>query len=366
MPGVTEHGFAQREMNRCGWSQGKGLGKTESGMKEAIKVKLKNNTGGLGHDEGTQFTFHWWDHIFNKAANSFKVSEGDDGTALIEKCEGKKITPVLISNKKPLSSKYANADLMYGTFVKAGTYHADKDLAEKTKKDDDDGVIMIDNNDSSDDSSDDEDGSLTVNDTLERTFKKTGLTGHKAARHGFNLCGKLARLENQEQTQLPASESKTQVNDVKNDRKRKVDSSDDEGESSDDITEKNKIKESPELVNNNENDNKEKKKKKKKKKSNDSEIEEESPKIKKSKKKTSEENIVGSKIDKEDLTVLSENDTPKKKKKKKKKSKDIDNEETTKTELTKVSNKNDKLDEPEQIEEPIKKKKKKKKKSVEE
>jgi len=190
----TQHGFAQREMNRCGWSEGKGLGKSENGMKNAIKVKLKNNTGGLGHDEGTQFTFHWWDHIFNKAANSFKVSEGEEG-ALIEKCEGKKITPVLISNKKPLSSKYANASLLYGTFVKAGTYNADtKELSDSLTE-----------NDSSDESSDEENEKLSLNDTLEKTFKKTGLTGHKAARHGFNLCGKLQRLENQENSQLPSS-----------------------------------------------------------------------------------------------------------------------------------------------------------------
>lgn len=188
MPVNNQHGFARREMKKRGWADGKGLGKAEDGMKDAIKVKMKNNTGGLGHNEGTQFTFHWWDHIFNKAANSIKVSEGEDGVQ-IEKCEGKKITPVLISNKRPLSSKYANATLLYGTFVKSGTYHSDsKQLADSLSE-----------NDSSDESSDDEEEKSPC-DTLDKTFKKTGLSGHKAARHGFGLCGKLQRLENQEQS----------------------------------------------------------------------------------------------------------------------------------------------------------------------
>jgi len=197
---MANNQFANKEMRRCGWSEGKGLGKGENGMKDAIKVKRKGGTGGLGHNEGTDFSFHWWDHIFNKAANSFDVAEDEDGAAL-KKCEGKKITPYLISNKKPLSSNLAHKELLYGTFVKSGTY---KDPV--CKKD----GSSSDNDTSDDDDSSDVDsgGEETINDTLERTFRKTGLTGHKAARHGHQLSGKLQRINEQEAKQTLAAAAK--------------------------------------------------------------------------------------------------------------------------------------------------------------
>lgn len=169
-------------------------------MKSAIKVKLKNNTGGLGHDQGAEFTFHWWDHIFNKAASSFKVNESEDGVVM-EKCEGKKITPLLISNKRGLATRLGNKSLLYGTFVKAGTYDSNKSQTE------DDDVINEFSSDSED--SDDEDGEGDkkglINDTLQKMFLETGLTGHKAARHGHSLNGKLQRLMRQEERELPKS-----------------------------------------------------------------------------------------------------------------------------------------------------------------
>ncbi|XP_029984970.1 PIN2/TERF1-interacting telomerase inhibitor 1 isoform X2 [Sphaeramia orbicularis] len=40
--------FGQRMLERMGWSKGKGLGKSEQGATDHIKVKLKNNSLGLG------------------------------------------------------------------------------------------------------------------------------------------------------------------------------------------------------------------------------------------------------------------------------------------------------------------------------
>jgi hypothetical protein len=53
---------------------GKGLGRNESGITEALKPKLKFDTQGVGHDASEQFTYHWWEHAFNKAANNIQVS----------------------------------------------------------------------------------------------------------------------------------------------------------------------------------------------------------------------------------------------------------------------------------------------------
>lgn len=43
-----ESKFGQKMLERMGWSKGKGLGKTEQGSTEHIKVKVKNNSLGLG------------------------------------------------------------------------------------------------------------------------------------------------------------------------------------------------------------------------------------------------------------------------------------------------------------------------------
>lgn len=56
---------------------GKGLGRQENGISEAIKVKVKCDKGGVGHRQGEQFTFHWWDHVFNKASSSLEVESGE-------------------------------------------------------------------------------------------------------------------------------------------------------------------------------------------------------------------------------------------------------------------------------------------------
>lgn len=174
--------FASRELKKHGWNDGQGLGKLQTGMKEAIKVKVKNNTSGLGHDHGTEFTFHWWDHVFNKTANSIKVTSDEDGVKIEKDKDCEKIKPVLISNKKPLKSCFAGKPLLYGTFVKSGTFNAS------------DGVPS--NEEESESSSDEED--MSAKDTLEKTYKLTGLTGHKAARHGHKLSGKLKRIQEQE------------------------------------------------------------------------------------------------------------------------------------------------------------------------
>uniref|UniRef100_A0A670YMM1 G patch domain-containing protein 4 n=1 Tax=Pseudonaja textilis TaxID=8673 RepID=A0A670YMM1_PSETE len=52
---------------------GKGLGKQENGIAEALKVKMKCNTAGVGHDSAEEFTYHWWDHLFNSSAANITV-----------------------------------------------------------------------------------------------------------------------------------------------------------------------------------------------------------------------------------------------------------------------------------------------------
>lgn len=180
--------FAQNQLQKHGWEEGKGLGKSENGIKSAIKAKVKNNKGGLGHDAGTEFTFHWWDHIFNKAANTIEVvNDEENGEVEIKKNKNaKKIVPQLMYNKRPLPTSVTGKPLLYGTFVSAGVI---------TSKDMDSGANTP---EALSDASDSESEEELSTDLLDRTFKKTGLTGHKGARHGFKLSGKLKRIQEQE------------------------------------------------------------------------------------------------------------------------------------------------------------------------
>uniref|UniRef100_A0A672RPR8 G patch domain-containing protein 4 n=1 Tax=Sinocyclocheilus grahami TaxID=75366 RepID=A0A672RPR8_SINGR len=64
--------FPEEQLLRHGWEKGKGLGRSENGISEAIKVQIKCDKRGVSE----QFTFHWWDHVFNRASFSLVVETG--------------------------------------------------------------------------------------------------------------------------------------------------------------------------------------------------------------------------------------------------------------------------------------------------
>ncbi|XP_048584528.1 G patch domain-containing protein 4 isoform X3 [Nematostella vectensis] len=183
-------GFARKLLEKHGWEEGKGLGKEEGGITKAIKVGVKNDTRGVGFDLGEQFTFHWWDHVFNKTAKSIVVKESEDGVEVAK--EGSSSEP--ISNKRP--SKDSQKALFYGRFVKAS------DSAPKEKGASDSGSDLEADKDYSNLHSED------------KVFMACGgRTAHKAARHGFRLSGKLQRIQEHEKVALsaPCSRSSSPV-----------------------------------------------------------------------------------------------------------------------------------------------------------
>merc|ERR1719471_1245498 len=103
-------GFARAQLEKAGWSEGAGLGRDESGITEAIKVKYKFDTCGVGHDVGEVHTNHWWDEVFNKAAGNIQVAA--DGVTVAQAGEFD------ISRKK---TSVAAANLLYGRFIKTST-----------------------------------------------------------------------------------------------------------------------------------------------------------------------------------------------------------------------------------------------------
>jgi len=55
------------------WVSGQGLGKTQTGITEALKPKVKLNKGGIGLDIAKDHTDHWWERSFNNAANNIQI-----------------------------------------------------------------------------------------------------------------------------------------------------------------------------------------------------------------------------------------------------------------------------------------------------
>ncbi|XP_039608787.1 G patch domain-containing protein 4 [Polypterus senegalus] len=183
--------FAEEQLLKHGWVQGKGLGKKEDGMSEAIKVKVKCDKFGVGHRQEEQFTFHWWDHVFNKASSNLSVESSKDGVALKKVGEEEQ----LISNKKPQKSEQSRTKL-YGRFLKSATLLSGAEQPEEKK-----------GSESDSSSDDDDDNNLILSSTTKLTDNELmkacgGRTAHKGARHGLNMGAKLARLDEQEKVFL--------------------------------------------------------------------------------------------------------------------------------------------------------------------
>ncbi|XP_057649015.1 G patch domain-containing protein 4 isoform X2 [Chionomys nivalis] len=146
-PKVKSRGmkFAEEQLLKHGWTEGKGLGRNENGITQALKVTLKQDTHGVGHDPAKEFTNHWWSDLFNKTAASLVVDTGKTAT-------------LTSGEEKP-------------------------DRAS-----------------SSDDSHEPLPPTILTDEMLLKACK--GRTAHKAARIGITMKAKLARLEAQEQAFL--------------------------------------------------------------------------------------------------------------------------------------------------------------------
>ncbi|XP_029882252.1 G patch domain-containing protein 4 [Aquila chrysaetos chrysaetos] len=179
--------FAESQLRRHGWRRGQGLGKREDGIAEAIRVKVKCGTAGVGHDAAEPFSFHWWDHVFNRAAANIAVEAGQDGISMKTISE----QGVRISNKKPRKASSAGS-MLYGHFVKSATLTACGEEFTKLP---------------SGSESSEEEEKLDLSSARRLTDEELmracgGRTAHKGARHGLTMSAKLARLEEQERAFL--------------------------------------------------------------------------------------------------------------------------------------------------------------------
>lgn len=178
-PEVKSHGmkFAEEQLLKHGWTQGKGLGRKENGITQALRIRLKQDTHGVGHDPSKEFTNHWWNELFNKTAANLVVETRQDGVQIKH------------LSKETTRHNHPKPNLLYQKFVKMATLTSggekpDKDL-ESCSDDNHQGP---------------QPPKILTDEMLLQACE--GRTAHKAARLGITMKAKLARLEAQEQAFL--------------------------------------------------------------------------------------------------------------------------------------------------------------------
>lgn len=179
IPEVRSHGmkFAEEQLLKHGWTPGKGLGRKENGITQALRVTLKQDTHGVGHDPAKEFTDHWWNELFNRTAASLVVDTQQDGVQIRR------------LSKETTRQNHPKPNMLYQKFVKTATLTSDGEKRDKDLE-----------SCSDDDNQEPQPSKILTDEMLLQACE--GRTAHKAARHGITMKAKLARLEAQEQAFL--------------------------------------------------------------------------------------------------------------------------------------------------------------------
>lgn len=183
--------FARRQLEKYGWADGKGLGKHENGISEALKPKLKRSVAGVGHDAAAEFNEHWWTTLYDKAAANVEVKEKDGVTKKIKTKDNQEF--VITNSTWKLNKKQKDTDNeeQYSDyFVRTAVLTNGASNVERVRESD----------------SEDDEKKDVFKMTDEELFAKCeGRTAHKGARHGLKATGKLARIAQQEALLLSQS-----------------------------------------------------------------------------------------------------------------------------------------------------------------
>ncbi|XP_056636983.1 G patch domain-containing protein 4 [Diorhabda sublineata] len=173
--------FARKQLEKYGWSEGKGLGKNEDGISVALKPKLKFDNTGVGHNVGEQFTNNWWEKIFNNASDNIDIEI--DNKEIRMKLKSPDAVEITTKGYSVRDFK-RNSNLEYGSFLKTSKLSGNSMEHYEVPK--------LNENKNSFQSLTDE----------ELFAACGGRTAHKGARHGLKLSGKLSRIEKQEKLLL--------------------------------------------------------------------------------------------------------------------------------------------------------------------
>uniref|UniRef100_A0A0C9QN04 Pinx1 protein n=1 Tax=Fopius arisanus TaxID=64838 RepID=A0A0C9QN04_9HYME len=120
--------FGQRMLEKMGWTSGKGLGAHEQGMIEHVRVKFKDDAGGIGYSKDDQDKY-WTEHQENFNDLLQKLQTGTENSAEAPK-EIKKSTD-LSGKSLEMKSKQSRARVHYQKFTRGKDVnkYSTKDLA---------------------------------------------------------------------------------------------------------------------------------------------------------------------------------------------------------------------------------------------
>lgn len=129
--------FAKAQLLKYGWKEGKGLGKNENGLTEALKPTLKFDHAGVGYSEIN--SEHWWETLYDNAAKNVKVDLHDNKVSLSTIDDLNVIDDWnTVSSKKSKKTEQHK----YGNFLKTSTLYnghliqdTSVDKKESTSKD---------------------------------------------------------------------------------------------------------------------------------------------------------------------------------------------------------------------------------------
>jgi len=196
--------FARNHMEGKGWSSGEGLGKHGQGIVDALKPKLKFDQTGVGHNRAEEFEFHWWDHVFNKAAKSVKV-EDSEGEVRVDFNSDKS---ELSTKKMRRKARKEIRNKLYSNFVKSGTLTGGKMEVEEK---DEDGVVEVKDLSKLKELTDDE-----------LVAACGGRTAHKGSRHGLKMTAKLDRIAEAEREYMEKYNKKMQETEGEKQRRNQL------------------------------------------------------------------------------------------------------------------------------------------------
>ncbi|KNE70826.1 hypothetical protein AMAG_14940 [Allomyces macrogynus ATCC 38327] len=86
--------FGEEQLKRFGWKEGQGLGKKEQGITTHVRVSRKADNKGIGQGK-TDFSFQWWDHLYNKSTAQIVIAAADDGSVAVSAKEKKAKAPAV-------------------------------------------------------------------------------------------------------------------------------------------------------------------------------------------------------------------------------------------------------------------------------
>merc|ERR1712098_432909 len=156
---------------------------------------------GVGHNRAEEFEFHWWDHVFNKAAKSVKVEDNQGDVTVNFNCDKSELSTKKMRRKAQKEIK----NKLYSNFVKSGTLTGGKMEEEEGNGD---AVVEVTDLSKMKELTDDE-----------LVAACGGRTAHKGSRHGHKMTAKLDRIAEAEREYMEKYNNR--IAEDKNKKKKK-------------------------------------------------------------------------------------------------------------------------------------------------